>query len=132
MKILARSNSPTKLARRSEKQRFFPKRRRWVLLKRTADKMKSLANRGLNTQKSDPLRRHLQNLTRCEICPQMHRPPVSGGPIWSKVMLIGQAPGDKEPQLGRPFAWTAGKTLFGWFAHHCGISEDAFRRLIYM
>ena len=50
-------------------------------------------------------------------------PPVSGGPVLSKVMLIGQAPGVKEPVLGKPFAWTAGKTLFGWFAEACGWSE---------
>ena len=50
----------------------------------------------------------------------------------SKVLLIGQAPGDKEPALGRPFAWTAGKTLFGWFQESCGLNEAAFRSAIYM
>lgn len=62
----------------------------------------------------------------------MHKPVVSGGPVWSKVMLVGQAPGDKEPVLGRPFAWTAGKTLFGWFQEFCGMSEADFRSRIYM
>jgi len=62
----------------------------------------------------------------------MHKPVVSGGPIVSKVLLIGQAPGDKEPQLGRPFAWTAGQTLFGWFHQACGLSEAQFRATIYM
>ena len=58
-------------------------------------------------------------------------PPVSGGPIRSKVMLIGQAPGVKEPVLARPFAWTAGKTLFGWFQQFCGMTEAEVRARIY-
>lgn len=62
----------------------------------------------------------------------MHKPVVSGGPVLSKVLLVGQAPGDKEPLLGRPFAWTAGKTLFRWFEESLGISETEFRTSIYM
>jgi uracil-DNA glycosylase len=62
----------------------------------------------------------------------MHQPVVSGGPVVSKVMLIGQAPGDKEPKLGRPFAWTAGRTLFRWFEGACGMSEEQFRASVYM
>ena len=62
----------------------------------------------------------------------MQRPVVSGGPIVSKVLLVGQAPGDKEPELGRPFAWTAGKTLFRWFKESCGLDEETFRSTIYM
>ena len=62
----------------------------------------------------------------------MHPIPVSGGPVVSPIMLVGQAPGDKEPVAGRPFAWTAGKTLFRWFQEGCGISESQFRSMIYM
>jgi len=62
----------------------------------------------------------------------MHPPVVSGGPVVSKIILVGQAPGDKEPKLGRPFAWTAGKTLFRWFNEAAGISEEQFRSSIYM
>lgn len=62
----------------------------------------------------------------------MHKPVVSGGPVVSKVILVGQAPGDKEPVLGKPFAWTAGKTLFGWFNQTTGLSEAEFRSSIYM
>jgi uracil-DNA glycosylase len=58
-------------------------------------------------------------------------PPVSGGPVLSKVMLIGQAPGVKEPVLGKPFAWTAGRTLFGWFQQFCGMDEEQVRSKIY-
>ena len=62
----------------------------------------------------------------------MHRPAVSGGAVLSRVISVGQAPGTKEPVLGRPFAWTAGKTLFGWFHRACGMSEAEFRETIYM
>ena len=71
-------------------------------------------------------------LRGCTLCPKMYRPAVSGGPVWSQVITVGQAPGTKEPVLGRPFAWTAGKTLFGWFEKACGMSEAEFRASIYM
>jgi len=61
----------------------------------------------------------------------MHRPVVAGRPVASRIILVGQAPGDKEPKLGRPFAWTAGKTLFKWFQEALGWSEDQTREHIY-
>jgi uracil-DNA glycosylase len=61
----------------------------------------------------------------------MIQPPVVGGPLLSPVLLVGQAPGDKEPVLGRPFAWTAGKQLFKWFAP-LGVDEAQFRARVYM
>jgi uracil-DNA glycosylase len=61
----------------------------------------------------------------------MIRPVVTGKPVMSPVMLIGQAPGVKEGPAGRPFAWTAGKTLFGWFAT-LGVDEEQFRSRVYM
>jgi uracil-DNA glycosylase len=59
-------------------------------------------------------------------------PPVILGPaVKSEILLIGQAPGDKEGDLGRPFAWTAGKTLFKWF-QSIGVTEQDFRSQVYM
>jgi len=78
------------------------------------------------------LEKHVAALRGCALCPRMHGPPVSGGAILSRVMLVGQAPGDKEPLLQRPFAWTAGKTLFRWFEDHAGIGEKAFRERVYI
>jgi uracil-DNA glycosylase len=75
---------------------------------------------------------HVDQLRQCTLCPGMHKPVVSGGPVVSKVLLVGQAPGDKEPVFGRPFAWTAGKTLFKWFEESSGLSEAQFRGSIYM
>ncbi len=61
----------------------------------------------------------------------MHKPVVVGRAVASRVLLVGQAPGDKEPKLGRPFAWTAGKTLFKWFDAALGWTEDQVRDRIY-
>jgi uracil-DNA glycosylase len=61
----------------------------------------------------------------------MHKPVVAGRPVASRVLLVGQAPGDKEPKLGRPFAWTAGKTLFKWFHEALDWSEDQTRDRVY-
>lgn len=62
----------------------------------------------------------------------MHKPVISGPAVQSKVLLVGQAPGVKEPILGRPFAWTAGKTMFRWFSEDCGVDEAGFRERVYM
>lgn len=61
----------------------------------------------------------------------MKSTPVSGGPIASDVMIIGQAPGPREPTLKRPFAHTAGQTLFRWFEQFCGMTEVVIRSEIY-
>lgn len=61
----------------------------------------------------------------------MHGPPVVGQPVASPVLLVGQAPGDREIELQRPFAWTAGKTLFKWTAG-IGLDERQFRERVYM
>ncbi len=77
------------------------------------------------------LERHVKRLRSCTECPRMIGPVVSGNPVLSAVMLIGQAPGVKEGPMGRPFAWTAGKTLFNWFGS-LGMTEAEFRNRVYM
>lgn len=77
------------------------------------------------------LEAHVAALGRCEKCPDMHRPAVTGAAVRSGILLVGQAPGPHEGKLGRPFAWTAGKTMFGWFAG-IGLPEERFRRRVYM
>jgi uracil-DNA glycosylase len=74
---------------------------------------------------------HVADLLRCRRCLRMQSTPVSGGSVLSNVMLIGQAPGPREPVLQRPFAHTAGKTLFRWFEQFCGMKEAAVRSTIY-
>lgn len=77
------------------------------------------------------IKRHVTRLKGCTDCPDMIGPVVTGTPVVSPVMLVGQAPGDKEGPAGKPFAWTAGKTMFQWFAS-LGMSEEAFRARVYM
>ena len=74
---------------------------------------------------------HQSALRACRLCSNMARPPIVGGAVASKVLLVGQAPGDKEPALGRPFAWTAGKQLFKWF-QPLGLDEAEFRARVYI
>jgi len=61
----------------------------------------------------------------------MQSTPVSGAAVVSDVMLIGQAPGTREPFLQKPFAYTAGKTLFRWLEESCGMNEPTVRSAIY-
>jgi uracil-DNA glycosylase len=64
--------------------------------------------------------------------------PEGGGPggAWAggaePILLVGQAPGVREGEFGRPFAWTAGRTLFQWFEQAFGVNEQTFRRKVYM
>jgi len=74
---------------------------------------------------------HLRALSACRKCPAMHKPVVVGRPVISRILLVGQAPGVKEPVLGRPFAWTAGKTLFRWLESALGWDEETVRDRIY-
>lgn len=74
---------------------------------------------------------HVARLMECRRCPRMHSTPVLGGAVISDVMLIGQAPGPREPVLQKPFAHTAGRTLFQWFERFCGVAESTVRSRIY-
>ncbi|HEY4284321.1 MAG TPA: uracil-DNA glycosylase family protein [Chthoniobacterales bacterium] len=74
---------------------------------------------------------HVDRLSLCRRCPRMQSTPVTGGPIVSQIILVGQAPGPREPVLQKPFAWTAGKTLFQWFEKFCAVPEADIRTRIY-
>ena len=74
---------------------------------------------------------HQQMLRNCTACPNMIGPVITCEPVMSKIVLVGQAPGDREGVIGKPFGWTAGKTLFKWFASQ-GVSEAAFRESVYI
>ncbi len=58
--------------------------------------------------------------------------PVHGAPVPSRILLIGQAPGPHEARFGRPFAWTAGKTLFRWLERATGADEQTVRASVYI
>ncbi|HEX8408097.1 MAG TPA: uracil-DNA glycosylase family protein [Thermoanaerobaculia bacterium] len=75
---------------------------------------------------------HLDALFACRACPNVLGQPVTGFVADARVMLVGQAPGPREMDERRPFAYTAGKRLFSWFSEHVGISEEEFRRRVYI
>lgn len=72
-----------------------------------------------------------RRLSACRRCTAMIGPVVQGRPVLSRIYLVGQAPGPHEGEKGRPFAWTAGKTLFRWFAT-LGVDEETFRSSVFM
>ena len=64
--------------------------------------------------------------------PRGFGPPVHGPPVPSRIFLLGQAPGPHEARFGRPFAWTAGKTLFRWLGGVTGADEETVRARVYI
>jgi uracil-DNA glycosylase len=85
---------------------------------------------------AEELRAHMSWLAACRRCPAMQSAPVipdfqaewrPGG-----VLLLGQAPGIREPAQRKLFAWTAGKTLFRWLEEGAGVGEELFRRRVYL
>jgi uracil-DNA glycosylase len=64
--------------------------------------------------------------------PRGFGPPVHGAPVATRIFLLGQAPGPHEARFGRPFAWTAGKTLFRWLERATGAGEEDVRARIYI
>lgn len=75
---------------------------------------------------------HLETLFACRACPNVIGTPVTGAVERTRVMLVGQAPGPREVEQGRPFAYTAGRRLFSWFQQHLGLSEQEFRASVYI
>jgi uracil-DNA glycosylase len=80
----------------------------------------------------DAFARHLETLYACRACPNVVGQPVTGAVRGARVMLVGQAPGPHEEEHARPFAYTAGKRMFGWFADVLGVSEEAFRERVHI
>jgi uracil-DNA glycosylase len=74
---------------------------------------------------------HRERALACTRCSGVVGPVVIGPAVKSEIYLVGQAPGPHEGAIGRPFAWTAGRTLFGWF-DSIGASEALFRERVYM
>lgn len=75
--------------------------------------------------------KHIKTLYACRLCPNVCSGPVTGAVEHARVLLVGQAPGPREPDRGRPFAHTAGKRLFAWFAE-LGADEKTFRENVFM
>jgi uracil-DNA glycosylase len=84
------------------------------------------------TAKATRFAAYLEELFACRQCPNVFGAPVTGAVPQAHVMLVGQAPGPHEIEDRRPFAYTAGKRLFGWFADSLGIGEAAFRERVHI
>jgi len=82
------------------------------------------------TAKTAEFAQHLESLYACRACPNVRGVPVTGGVPGARVMLVGQAPGPHEAEHGKPFAYTAGRRLFTWFAEL--MDEETFRRRIHI
>lgn len=74
---------------------------------------------------------HLTLLFACRACPNVVGEPVTGAVANTRVMLVGQAPGPHEREERKPFAYTAGRRLFSWFAE-LGVDEATFRKRVYI
>lgn len=75
---------------------------------------------------------HLRAVRGCRICPRVEPPPIGAMPeAWPRMILVGQAPGPKERDVGKPFAFTAGTRMFSWFAR-LGAPEEEFRRRVWI
>ncbi len=76
--------------------------------------------------------RHIAELSACRRCPRMHPPSVVGQPVHdARVLLVGQAPGSREGSRARPFAFTAGTTLFRWMQEALDVDEEQFRARVW-
>lgn len=73
-----------------------------------------------------------KSIAECRACPRMVGPPVHGPAVLTPIFLLGQAPGPHEGKIGKPFAYTAGRTLFRWFEESTGVDEERFRAHVYM
>ncbi|HEV7428633.1 MAG TPA: uracil-DNA glycosylase family protein [Thermoanaerobaculia bacterium] len=74
---------------------------------------------------------HVALLTACAACPNVIGRPVVGAVAGARVMLVGQAPGPHEADSRRPFAYTAGRRLFGWMSD-LGVDEATFRERVHI
>jgi uracil-DNA glycosylase len=80
----------------------------------------------------DAFARHLEQLYACRACPNVAGLPVTGAVRGARVLLVGQAPGPHEAEHAKPFAYTAGKRMFGWFDDGLGMSEEEFRERVHI
>ena len=62
-------------------------------------------------QNLDELNQSLLKCRACGICEKASAPVPGEGPDHSRMMVIGEQPGDEEDKLGRPFIGPAGRLL---------------------
>jgi uracil-DNA glycosylase len=76
-----------------------------------------------------------EKMRECRLCLEAGHPIVPGavfsGPASASVMVVGQAPGVTETEVGRPFNGSSGRRLFQWLAR-AGWEETTFRATQYL
>ena len=78
----------------------------------------------------------LQNEIRsCRRCADAGHP-IQGAPVFSgrasaRIFIVGQAPGAREAELGKPFCGPSGQRLFAWLGK-AGFSENEVRAHAYI
>jgi len=61
--------------------------------------------------------------TRCALCQTRQNVVLCDGPITARVMIVGEAPGATEDEMGKPFVGRAGKLLIRLF-NEIGIERE--------
>ncbi len=59
----------------------------------------------------EKLKEEIKACTKCALHRNRRNPVPGEGPIGAEVMVVGEAPGRREDELGRPFVGMAGKLL---------------------
>jgi len=92
-------------------------------------------NKRMNQRSSSDLAALHEQMRRCRMCAEAGYPitprAIFSGPATARIMIVGQAPGGREVELGLPFSGPAGKRLFTWLAQ-AGFEEEGFRREQYI
>ncbi len=80
----------------------------------------------------DDLHSQLSQCRKClEAGYRIESRPIFSGSASARLMLIGQAPGSSEGDLGYPFGGSAGQRLFRWLSR-AGWDEKTFREKCYI
>ena len=89
----------------------------------------------MNGRSNDELAALQHEMRRCHLCAEAGYPitprAIFSGPATARTMVVGQAPGGREVELGLPFSGPAGKKLFSWLAQ-AGFEEEEFRQEQYI
>ncbi len=64
-----------------------------------------------NCRRLEELHKKIINCTKCPLHRTRKNPVPGEGPCHAKLMFVGEAPGGREDELGRPFVGQAGKLL---------------------
>jgi uracil-DNA glycosylase family 4 len=73
--------------------------------------MKSPSSSSEASKRYEELVKQIRECRKCDLYRYRKNPVVGEGPLTADIMLIGEAPGRKEDETGRPFVGPAGQLL---------------------